>query len=78
MVNSNFSTFARKAEIKTVVNDLQYNPNFSFVSLGTDDNKSDNTIANVNFKHSFDSTGRVRHKGFMTCGQREQAERDQL
>ncbi|WP_132052198.1 TonB-dependent receptor domain-containing protein [Pseudocnuella soli] len=58
VVNSNFSTFARKAEIKTVVNDLQYNPNFSFVSLGTDDNKSDNTIANVNFKHSFDSTGR--------------------
>ena len=27
---------------------------------------------------SFDSTGRVRHKGFMTCSQREQAERDQL
>ncbi|MDH4559337.1 osmotically-inducible lipoprotein OsmE [Pseudomonas sp. BN417] len=27
---------------------------------------------------SFDSAGRVRHKGFMTCGQREQAERDQL
>lgn len=58
VVNSNFNKFARKADIKTVVNDLQYQPDFSFISIGTDNNAFDNSVANINLKHSFDSTGR--------------------
>lgn len=58
VVNSNFNAFNRIANIKTIVNDLQYKPDFSFLSTGTDDNGFNNTVANINLKHSFDTTGR--------------------
>lgn len=58
VVNSSFNRFNRRAEIKTLVNDEQYQPEFSFTSIGTNKDRFDNTVANINLKHSFDSTGR--------------------
>ncbi|OLY94995.1 TonB-dependent Receptor Plug Domain [Cnuella takakiae] len=58
VVNSNFNKFGRTALIKTDVNDPQYQPDFMFTSIGTNDDSFGNTVANINFKHSFDSTGR--------------------
>lgn len=58
VVNSNFTHFRRNARMKTIVNDHQYNPDFNFFSIGTNNDRFENTVANLNFKHRFDSTGR--------------------
>jgi len=58
VVNSNFSRFHRNAEITTMVNDRDFNPDFKFISTGTNNDKNGNAVANVNFKHTFDSTGK--------------------
>lgn len=58
VVNSNLMKFRREAEIKTTVNDLQYRPDFRFTSLGTNDDHNENFVANLHFKHRFDSVGR--------------------
>jgi iron complex outermembrane recepter protein len=58
VVNTNYSRFRRNAEITTTVNDLQYQPDFKFISTGTNNDKNGNAVANINFKHKFDSTGK--------------------
>ncbi|HEY0355794.1 MAG TPA: TonB-dependent receptor, partial [Flavisolibacter sp.] len=58
VVNSNFNRFKRRAVISTMVNDDQYQPDFKFISLGTNNDRFENIVANLNFKHSFDSTGK--------------------
>ena len=58
VVNSNFNHFNRTANINTIVNDVYYQPDFTFRSLSTNNDKFDNTVANINLKHSFDSLGR--------------------
>ncbi len=35
VVNSNFNRFRRRAEINTIVNDIYYQPDFTFLSIGT-------------------------------------------
>jgi outer membrane receptor protein involved in Fe transport len=58
VVNSSFNAFDRSATINTMVNDNQYKPDFTFKSLSTNDDHFGNTVANINFKHSFDTTGK--------------------
>ncbi|MGZ5287381.1 MAG: TonB-dependent receptor, partial [Flavisolibacter sp.] len=58
VVNSSFNRFKRKANINTMVNDQNFQPDFKFLSLGTNNDHFENAVANINFKHSFDSTGK--------------------
>jgi iron complex outermembrane recepter protein len=58
VVNSNFNSFKRRATISTMVNDIDHQPDFSFISLGTNNDHFENIVANINFKHTFDSTGK--------------------
>jgi hypothetical protein len=57
VVNSNFNGFKRRADINTMVNDAQYQPDFSFQSISTNNDHNNNTVANVNFKQKLDSLG---------------------
>jgi iron complex outermembrane recepter protein len=58
VVNSSFNAFDRKSNISTIVNDNQYKPDFTFQSVSTNDDHFSNTVGNINFKHTFDSTGK--------------------
>ena len=58
VVNSNFNRFRRRADIHTTVNNLAYQPDFRFLSVGTNRDHFENTVANINFKQKFDTTGR--------------------
>jgi outer membrane receptor protein involved in Fe transport len=58
VVNSNFNRFKRHGEINTMVNDVQNQPDFSFATIGTNNDRFNNTVANVNLKHKFDTIGR--------------------
>lgn len=58
VVNTTFNAFQREANITTVVNNEQNQPDFKFLSIGTNDDHFKNGVANINFKHSFDSTGK--------------------
>ncbi len=58
VINSNYNAFDRNAKINTMVNDDQYRPDFTFRSLSTNDDHFANSVANINFKHTFDTTGR--------------------
>ena len=58
VVTGNFNRFERTANINTTVNDVHYNPEFNFNSVGTNNDKFGNAVANVNFKHKLDSTGK--------------------
>ena len=58
VVNSNFSAFHRKNNNKSVVINSQQQPVSTFEALATNNDHNNNFVANLNFKHSFDSTGR--------------------
>ena len=58
VVNGNFNDFHRTATIQTVVNNAAKRPEFSFHSIGTNNDGFDNMVANVNLKHKFDSAGK--------------------
>ncbi|MGZ5192177.1 MAG: outer membrane beta-barrel protein, partial [Flavisolibacter sp.] len=58
VVNSTFNNFKRNANITTTVNDAQGNPDFEFVSIGTNDDYFKNTVANINLKQKLDTAGR--------------------
>ncbi len=58
VVNSSFNRFKRKADINTMVNDEFFQPDFKFLSIGTNNDHFENAVANINFKHRFDSTGK--------------------
>ena len=58
VVNGNVNASDRNAEINTIVNDVNYNPDFTFFTLGKEKNKNKNAVANFNLKHRLDSTGR--------------------
>jgi iron complex outermembrane recepter protein len=57
VVNSNFNGFKRRADINTMVNDMNFQPDFSFQSISTNNDHNNNTVANVNFKQKLDSFG---------------------
>ena len=54
----NFNGFTRDANINTIVNNEQYQPDFTFLSLSTNNDHFKNSVGNINFKHTFDSTGK--------------------
>jgi iron complex outermembrane recepter protein len=58
VVNSSFNNFKRDADISTFVNDRFNNPDFKFLTVGTDRNKNKNAVANLNFKQKLDSNGK--------------------
>jgi len=57
VVNGNFTHFRRAADINTMVNTPQGSPDFTFRSLGTNDDRNRNAVANINFKTKLDSIG---------------------
>jgi outer membrane receptor protein involved in Fe transport len=58
VVNGNINSTNRNAGINTIVNDLNYKPNFTFFTSGKEKNKNKNAVANLNLKHRIDSVGR--------------------
>ncbi len=58
VVNSNFNRFRRRGDINTMVNDVNYNPQFNFLSVSTNNDHFENTVANINFKQKLDSNGK--------------------
>jgi outer membrane receptor protein involved in Fe transport len=58
VVNGNFNSMTRRADIQTIVNNLQNQPDFRFQTIATDDNSSNNLVANINFKHKLNDKGR--------------------
>jgi outer membrane receptor protein involved in Fe transport len=58
VVNSSFNRFRRRADIGTMVNDENFQPDFSFQSYSTNNDHFNNTVANINFKQKLDSNGK--------------------
>ena len=58
VVNGNFSEFTRKTDNNATVIDAQEQPVSTFQTTAGNDDDINNVFANINFKHSFDSTGR--------------------
>jgi len=58
VVSSSFTDIDRRSDIKTEVLDLGYNPEFRFNSVATNNDAFNNTVANINFKHSFNTKGK--------------------
>src|SRR5690606_31545666 len=58
VVNANFTHFKRWSDILTEVNDQFGQADFNFLSQGTNNDHFKNGMANLNFKHQFDSLGR--------------------
>jgi outer membrane receptor protein involved in Fe transport len=58
VVNGTLNGFDRKANMTTIVNNEQNQPDFKFLSLGTNNDHFKNAVSNINFKHTFDSTGK--------------------
>jgi hypothetical protein len=58
VVNGSFNSITRDANITTQVNNELKQPDFTFQSLSTNDDHFSNNVANINFKHTFDSTGK--------------------
>jgi iron complex outermembrane recepter protein len=56
--NSSFNHFRRRNNNKSTVIDPQKQEVSKFRSFATNNDHNDNSVVNVNFKHSFDSTGR--------------------
>ncbi|MDB5196140.1 MAG: hypothetical protein JWP88_510, partial [Flaviaesturariibacter sp.] len=56
--SGNFLRFSRRAEINTMVNDINYHPAYRFQSIGTNKENRQNVVTNLNFKHSFGKTGK--------------------
>jgi hypothetical protein len=58
VVNANFNHFKRTATNTSTVIDPQHQPSSTFESIGRNNDHGTNVVANVNFKHTFDSTGK--------------------
>ena len=58
VLNGSFTRFSRRADIQTTVNDPGGQPDYRFLSLGTNKDRFENAVGNINFKHRFDSTGK--------------------
>jgi iron complex outermembrane recepter protein len=58
VVNGTLNGFQREANITTVVNNELKQPDYKFLSVGTNDDHAKNLVTNLNFKHTFDTTGR--------------------
>ena len=58
VVNGNFNDFTRKTDNVATVIDEHEQPVSTFQTTAGNDDNINNVFANINFKHSFDSTGR--------------------
>ncbi|HEY0749907.1 MAG TPA: outer membrane beta-barrel family protein, partial [Chitinophagaceae bacterium] len=58
VVNSSYTNFDRVAKITTQVSDAQHQPQFKFFTEATNDDHFDNTVANVNLKQKFGTSGK--------------------
>ncbi|MBL7742544.1 MAG: TonB-dependent receptor [Chitinophagaceae bacterium] len=58
VVNGNFNRYRRNSSNHSDVIDPQKNTVSTFQSLATNNDKGNNIVANINFKHTFDSTGK--------------------
>ncbi len=58
VVNSNFLHFKRDNNNKSIILDPQRQPTNTFEAIATNNDRNRNTVANINFKHTFDSTGK--------------------
>jgi len=58
VVNGNFNTYRRTSSNSSVVINPQKQKTSTFESLATNNDRINNIVANINFKHTFDSTGK--------------------
>jgi hypothetical protein len=58
VVNGNFNKFGRNSSNSSNVINAQHQKTSTFKSEATNDDHGNNIVANINFKHSFDSTGK--------------------
>ena len=58
IVNSNFIGVQSRNNNNSIVIDNNKQPLFTFQTKTNNRNKNNNTVANINFKHTFDSTGK--------------------
>jgi iron complex outermembrane receptor protein len=58
VVTSNFSHFTRDNKNNSVVIDNQKQPDYTFKTQANNNDHFNNTVANINFKHSFDTKGK--------------------
>ncbi len=58
VVNGNFNHYKRNNDNSSIVLDPQKNAVSTFNSLATNNDHGNNLFANINFKHTFDSTGK--------------------
>jgi hypothetical protein len=58
VVNGNFNKFTRRNDNSSTVIDNQHKPSSTFATNAGNNDRFNNVVANVNFKHTFDSTGK--------------------
>jgi hypothetical protein len=58
IVNGNFNGYKRHNNNSSIVIDPQKLPSSTFTSMASNDDDGKNIVANINFKHNFDSLGR--------------------
>ena len=58
VVNTNFNHFDRTNDNNSVVIDAQKKPSYTFKAYSTNNDHQNNFVGNINFKHTFDSTGK--------------------
>jgi iron complex outermembrane recepter protein len=58
VVNSSFNHFTRDNKNNSIVIDNQKQPSYTFKTQANNNDHFSNTVANINFKHTFDSTGK--------------------
>jgi iron complex outermembrane receptor protein len=58
VVNTNLNHFQRKNTNSSIVIDPQHQPVNTFEANARNNDRTKNIVANINFKHTFDSTGR--------------------
>jgi iron complex outermembrane receptor protein len=58
VINGNFSHIRRTNDNNSVVINDQHQPYYTFKAYSTNNDHNNNLITNINFKHTFDSTGR--------------------
>ncbi len=58
VLSGNFNHYGRNNDNNSIVLDPQRQPASTFKSFATNDDGATNIVANVNFKHTFDSTGK--------------------
>lgn len=58
VVNGNFNRFTRRNDNNSTVIDNQHKPSSTFKTNAGNNDRLNNAVANINFKHTFDSTGK--------------------